>query len=317
MVGEKTALTKREAALPARRNKRLVHAFKTFKGKPETEFSLYAISTDPQEVARVIRENAGPQGLTEFDLDRIKVPTGGRTTWEIAGIGGEAEDIKMFEGIIVYFKDGRRWWKVPFDPSGGGMPPDCFAEADANGDMAGHGDPGGPCEKCPHSQWATAPKGGRGQACRACRVLFVIRPDETMPTVIPLPPTSIQPCRAFFLRLGSKSIPYYGVVAKFGLRKAQSKGGGVEFAQVVMGVAGILDPDIQIPMIEAYQNSVIPQLKRLRVSDQDFDAARDVDAVIQERDGTLPPEEDDEAEAEEPEGDGLEDIGNPPPDDNE
>lgn len=292
------ALATRQPALPAvRTNKRLAKVFETFKHKAEIEFPVYAISSDPQEVARVIKENMGAQGLTEFDLDAVKVPTGGRTSWEIPQLDGEAEDVKTFEGIIVYFKDARRFWKTSFDESGGGMPPDCAAESDGEVEMYGRGEPGGSCKTCPNAQFGSATKGA-GQACRTCRPLFIIRPDEVMPSVVPLPPTSIAACRKFFLRLGNKSIPYYAVVVRFGLRKTRSKA-GQEYAEVQFAVSGILNPNrpnektpSQVEVVEAYQNQVMPELRRMRVGDDKFEQTRDVDEEIRERDGGIPPDGD-------------------------
>lgn len=229
----------------------------------------YAIATlDGGDLAEVIRENVGG-GIGRFDLDRVKIPAGGGTTWEVPTLEG-AEPFKELAGVVVQFADQRAYWKEPF--GGGANPPDC-SSTDC---VKGVGDPGVECDRCPFSQFGTATRQdggeGRGQACRLVRVLYMVLPHSILPVVVAVPPSSLKPVRQYFLRLASQGIPYHGVVTK--LRLAQDRSGdGITFSKVEPSFGGRLSPEdkARIAPLKAMLQS---QVKT--VDARDFRAAEEV-----------------------------------------
>lgn len=205
----------------------------------------YVPAAPEADIGTVLRENVG-QSITEFDLDRIGIPPGGATQWEVPTLEG-SESVKSLDGIIVLWKEPRAYWNVPFDESGGGTPPDCSSPDSVQATPGGmfaegsEGNPTGLCEKCPMSQWGSA-EGSRAQACKQMRVLFLVRSDSYIPEAVVLPPTSIQPIRKFFLRLASRSIPYYGAVTRLELERARNND-GITFSQAKPSLVTTLDPD--------------------------------------------------------------------------
>ena len=218
---------------------------------------------DTQKFTRALMRNIGPQGLSEFDLDRITVPTGAVTIWELPSVDGPQHK-EAFEGIILAFKDTRRFWEVSFEESGGGSPPDCSSDDG----LSGQGNPGGCCKTCPHAQWESDPKGGPGQACKAVRVLFVTLPEEKMPYVVPLPATSLKPGRQYFMRLVSRGLPFFSVVTRFGLAPAQNKA-GIKHSVVTLDRTGHLS-EKEVVAIQRIADALAPVFETFKATNDDF-----------------------------------------------
>lgn len=226
----------------------------------------YPIVSDPSTIASVLAENVSG-GLTVFDLDRIKVPSGGGLAWEIPTLEGKPEIAQSVEGIIVSWREPRAYWKESFASGGGGNPPDCAS----NDGSFGVGDPGIQCAVCPNAQFGTAvnDKGerGRGQACKQMRLLFVVRPGELLPVAMFLPPTSLGPIRQYFLRLSSKSKPYYSVVTAFELQKKKNAG-GIEYASVVPRVVRELGAE-EVVAVKEYSSAITDALNAVQLRADD------------------------------------------------
>ncbi len=221
----------------------------------------YAVSSmNAQDIAEIIRENVGAGGIGQFDMDRIKVPSGGGTVWSVPSIDGD-QPMKEMSGVIVHFQDQRAYWASAF--GGGGSPPDCSST-----DMVtGVGNPGGDCARCPLAQFGTATKQdgseGRGQACRSIRALYLLLPNSVLPMVVPVPPSSLKPVRQYFLRLASSGVAYHGVITKLKLQKTRS-GDGIEYAQIV--------PEMAARLTKEDHARIMPLKKMLAAASQTIDS---------------------------------------------
>ena len=198
-----------------------------------------ALQQTPDEVAEIIADNLGGQDLTEMDLARVKVPSGGATTWEVPSLGG-MEPSKTIQGIVVHFKLTRAYWSPDSET---GTPPTCRS-ADA---IVGIGTPGGACKTCPLAEYGTAldDKGNPapGQACNAKEIWFMLRPGSYLPIVVSLPATSLKPAKAYRVgQLASAGIRLPSVVTEITLR-AERNSKGDSYAIVEPKVAGMLDPE--------------------------------------------------------------------------
>jgi len=189
------------------------------------------------ELATLIRENVGGTTVSPFDLDRVKIPSGEAISWAVPGLRGE-ESVKEIQGIIISFKDTRGYWKGKF--TGGNAPPQCISDDG----QTGRGDPGGKCEVCPLAQFGSDDE-ERGQACKATRLLFLMREADIIPLVLALSPMSIGPSRKYFLRLTSGGYPYYSCVTGISLEPAKNKG-GITYAKAVFRMIRLLtDEELQ------------------------------------------------------------------------
>lgn len=221
------------------------------------DHSYPVLAMEAGKLQKVIRANIGNSSLSEFDVDRIKVPTGGNNLWAVPTLDGE-ENVKEIDGIVVFWKEPRAYWKVGFDDSGGGTPPDCSSDDG----VSGIGDPGGSCSACPLSQFGTHHK-GRGQACKQMRVLFIVREQEFLPVAISCPPTSLDNMRKYFLRLAGRGIQYNHVITKFVLAPDRNRD-GIKFSAVSPSMVRMLG-DHEIEAIERYCEAIEPALSRTRV----------------------------------------------------
>ena len=224
----------------------------------EIDSSYPVLAMDPDRLHRVIRANIGNSRLSEFDVDRLKVPTGGGNLWTVPTLEGE-ENLKEVAGIVVSWKEPRAYWKANFDDSGGGTPPDCSS---ADSGQPGIGEPGGDCAVCPLAAFGTHHK-GRGQACKQMRILFVVREQQFLPIAVSCPPTSLENMRKYFLRLASQGIPYNHVVTNFALAPDKNKE-GIKYSAIAPSMQRRLS-DSEIEAIERYCEAVQPALSRTRV----------------------------------------------------
>jgi len=193
-------------------------------GVPEVIGNGYkALAIPAQQLTQFLIENIGEQGLRPMDLDKVKVPAGGMETWEVPTLQG-TDAVKVLEGIVLHFKDTRVYWASKGD---GNTPPDCSS---MDGKF-GIGNPGGDCLKCPFAQFGSGidEKGQptKGQACKSVRLFLFLRQDDMIPLLVPLPPTSIQNAKKYFLRLVANGYPYYGVTTHLRLEKAKNAKGTV------------------------------------------------------------------------------------------
>lgn len=206
----------------------------------------YAIMTvDAVEVADALAVNTGGQRINAFDLDLIKVPSAGLTTWTVPSLEGDVET-KTIEGIVIMQRTIRSYWARGLEESGGGSPPDCSSQDGA----VGRGDPGGECMECPLAQFGSDAR-GRGQACKQNRLLFLLTPESVLPMVVKIPPSSIKPVQSFMLKLSGRGIPFYGAILSFTLKKVQNST-GIAYSEVVPGLVRRLSPEETARMKEMH-----------------------------------------------------------------
>ena len=202
--------------------------------------SKYAALANPIDgLFEALSANVGSGAISEFDLSRVKVPTGGASAWEVPTLDG-SEPAKELRGVVVGFKDVRAYWAESF--GGGSNPPDCSSQDS----ITGIGNPGGECAVCPMADFGSkisqngTPQAG--QACKAMRLLFVLQKTEMLPLVLAVPPTSLRPIRQHFIRLASQSLRHDAVESIFTLEKTKSND-GIEYSRIVTKVGDRLSEE--------------------------------------------------------------------------
>jgi len=212
----------------------------------ETYMALRGQATD---VLDAVKENIGNDRITDRDLDRVTMPLGGGLAWTVPTLEGE-DSAKTLDGIIVHWTSPKAYWATGMEV-GGNTPPDCSS---SDGET-GYGDPGGDCYDCALNQWGSA-TGGAGKACKEKRMLFLLRPDDLLPIVVQAPSTSIQPVRRYLLRLASQGMPYWSVVTRLSLERAQS-GTGIGYSRIQPQSGGAVSEE-QRQQLEEYVAAVRP-----------------------------------------------------------
>lgn len=200
-----------------------------------TLFSANGI--DIQSVGEAMQEAAGSGGVAMSDLERVRIPAGGGTSWSLTDPTGAEIEAKAITGAIVGDTEVRAYWREAF--SGGSQPPDCFSP-----DLeTGIGNPGGDCTTCPMAAFGSK-NGGPGQACAHRRVLLILTPDTALPRVISVPPSSLKRVRQSFLRAAGMGKAPSKCVWSFGLAKEKNAAGIIYSALDVTYVRD-LTPDEQ------------------------------------------------------------------------
>jgi hypothetical protein len=227
--------------------------------KPEDLDNFAFVDDNAMEV---VRENLGGQDMSPSDFEKLKFPTGGGQSWEVFGLDGEPQSVKSIDGIVLMNKTIRVYWADEF--TGEGTPPDCQSK-----DLiTGVGTPGGLCATCPYAQWESDPKGGGGQACKTVGTLFVMRPGEMLPVIVPVPVASVQPLKKFMLSLSSKNIKYSNAIISIGLEQAQNKK-GIRYSKLKPKLIAVL-PDEAKEQIDRYIKAFRESMNRVTVSREDI-----------------------------------------------
>ena len=211
--------------------------------------AFLALQSDATAVLEAVKENIGNDRITDRDLDRITVPLGGGLNWTVPTLEGE-DSAKTLDGIIVHWTAPRAYWKTSME-AGGNTPPDCASNDGENG----YGTPGGECFSCPLNQWGSI-EGGTGKACKEKRMLFLLRANDLLPIVVQAPSTSIQPMKKYLLRLASQGLPYWSVMTKLSLEKANSAS-GISFSRISPKSSGPV-PEEQRAQLDEYVRAIKP-----------------------------------------------------------
>lgn len=176
--------------------------------------------------------NLQGESLSEFDLDRIKVPSGGGAFFQVPTAEG-IQALKEVTGILLHIGIRRSYW---VDPNPTGVPPSCYS----TDGLLGIGEPGGDCGPCPFNQFGSGVKSdgkqAKGKRCREMRVMLIIRPEDRLPLVVMAPPASIKGVKQFLMRL---PVFMFQAVTKFTL--VPDKADGVPYSKVVPEFVGAID----------------------------------------------------------------------------
>ena len=173
-------------------------------------------------------------GLTAT-FERIKIPSGGGTVFEIPGDDPDNPDsVKEFSAVILYQHPLNAYYKTAY--KGGSNLPDCGS---FDGIM-GIGNPGGQCKDCPLNVFGSGENGAK--ACKNRRRLYLLREGDVFPMILALPTGSLKGFTRYLMRLLPKYKSSNGVVTKFSLKKMTSNT-GIAYSQAQFAVERVLSPE--------------------------------------------------------------------------
>ena len=173
------------------------------------------------------------EGL-EFGFDRIKIPSGGSTAFEVPS-DDDVEDttlVKEVSGVILHQHAAFAYYEEKY--TGGNNPPDCGS---FDG-VIGIGNPGGNCKECPLNVYGSGE--GQGKACRNKRHIYILRQGELFPLVLSLPTGSLQEFTKYVKRNLTKGRKLSHVVTKVSLKKATNNN-GIVYSQAVFAFERVLE----------------------------------------------------------------------------
>ncbi len=187
--------------------------------KVNGNFNLVADSTAMQQMISedLVDLNIG--------LQRVKLPTGGATSFEIESGDGEPETVKELRGVIVFNHPSYCYYKDAFN--GENRMPDCYS---INGQI-GNGVPGGNCKTCPLNKFESGAN-GISKACKNKRALYIVLDGEVFPVTLLLPTGSLMSFTKYVQANMFKKRKLAHVLTKITLKKATNKT-GIAFSQAV------------------------------------------------------------------------------------
>lgn len=186
--------------------------------KYPTTSQYLALQENAPDIGDIIRANLGGERLTAFSLQRITVPSGGVTFWELPDA---EEPVKELVGIVVHHTNPRAFWHTSMGESDGRTPPDCSSADGQFGTPTTELGPGGDCQICPMAVFGSA-ENGVGQACKKKMMLFLLRADSYFPIIVQVPTMSLRPMRDCFLGFSDQGRFYYAGVIGLSLERRMS-----------------------------------------------------------------------------------------------
>ena len=192
--------------------------------------SGYAALANTDALGDAAEDLAGLQ----LTFDRIKIPAGGSTAFEIPGDNDETELVKDVKGVILLHHPAYAFYREKYQ--GGSNPPDCGS---FNG-IQGTGDPGGLCASCPYNQFGSGE--GQAKACKNRRMIYILMENELFPMVLSLPTGSLKEFTKYVKRQLSKGRKLSQVVTKVSLKKATSAS-GIAYSQAAFTFERVLSAD--------------------------------------------------------------------------
>jgi hypothetical protein len=209
-----------------------------------------------------LEDNVG-DGLKFTDLTRITVPTGGGTSFEVVDdLTGERDSVRTISGVLVHWQHSRVWWEAPKpgEPEISHEPPACssvdgkvpvaggaFSDTGYNANLnlpvtvVGKGTIR-TCAACPMNEWGSTHKEGRrGKACKQQILMYLLPPDEILPIIVSVSPTSLAIIRNFMVKLSARYQAHHSAFAlEFSLKRIE-KSGSEPYSQLVPKLVAVLD----------------------------------------------------------------------------
>jgi len=185
----------------------------------------------------------------ELQLDRIKIPAGGSTAFEIpTGDSDEPEMAKEITGVILYNHPAYAFYTDKY--TGGSNPPDCSSFDGIHGT----GTPGGNCKSCPYNKFGSGD--GKSKACKNRRILYILREGELFPVILNLPVGSSGAYKSYVKHLLTQRSSLSRVVTTISLKKAMSES-NIAYSQAAFKfVRSLTDDEVNAlaPMVEQMKN---------------------------------------------------------------
>ncbi len=173
------------------------------------------------------------EGL-DLSFDRVKIPSGGSTAFELPADGDDTETVKEFSAVILHHHPLNAFYETKY--TGGSNPPDC-------GSVDGKtGSSGQSCATCRYNQFGTGENGAK--ACKNKRRVYLLREGELFPMLLTLPTGSLKAFTKYVKSQLSRGKKTNAVVTRFSLKKVTNTG-GIAYSQAVFSVDRDLSPEEQ------------------------------------------------------------------------
>lgn len=128
------------------------------------------------------------------------------------------------------------------------------------------------CKGCPMNQWATAPGGGRGKACRERRRLLLVLDGFQSPVIFSLPPTSVRQFDMMASGLKSQGVDYFAVRTNIELMRQQSNGN--TYGVATFSITGAIDSMEQAQAVVSIRQQYAELIRTMPVEHGEFNESK-------------------------------------------
>lgn len=233
---------------------------------------------DPDLLAELQDELGDLDDESGIACRMIKIPTGGGLAYEVQGDDDdEVEYMKEISGVIIFTHRMNGFWTGSYGSgeSGEDKIPACSSMDGKTGLWRDTGEIRN-CENCPLNQFGSADDGkggqGKGKACKNMRRLYMMLDGDPNFYLLSVPPTSIKEVNRQLVKImGSKGIPYTGLMVSLKLEKAVN-GNGVAYSKVLIEKKGLL-PAAASAQAKEMRRQIKEQYQNLAITLDDYTAA--------------------------------------------
>jgi len=193
-------------------------------------------------------------GISNFQLNRLKIPAGGVTAWEVEGLEGTRVEQSLDVIILAIRGRQKAWWSTSMEDGGGGTPPTCSSTDGTNGYGVNSLDETAEdskhlCAECAWNKFGSARSGGNGKDCKDHSLLFCFQQGSRIPSLLVVPATSLKPLQGYVLKLIDAGKRMETVVTRLGLQKAQSQS-GITYSVLDLGWKSDIDSEGAAQMVD-------------------------------------------------------------------
>ena len=220
--------------------------------------ALQLIENSDASLPDIVHDFLAGQPLGVKHLQKGIVASGGGVAWKVQHGRGRPTMAEELDGVIIDVRRTRAWYKIPYEQSGGGSPPDCFSIDMVKGIGTFQGQD---CATCPMNQWGSNVRGsGKGKACGERIRLFLLRKDNLLPMMIGVPPTSLDPVEQYLVGILDKGIfQYWRVMTRLTLEEADGPSG--KYSWIQPELVGTLEDEV-FAGVSGYRDGLRPIIDR-------------------------------------------------------
>lgn len=185
-------------------------------------------------------------GISNYQLNRLKIPAGGGSAWEIESLEGTRVEQTLDVIILAVKGKQKSWWPIPVDEGGGGTPPSCAStdgrKGYGNNTLEGGEDAVRDCATCAWNQFGSSRGAGNGKDCKDFSLLFCFLEGSRIPSLLTVPATSLKNLQGYILKLIDAGKRMETVVTSMSIAKAQS-GAGITYSTLDLAWKADLDEE--------------------------------------------------------------------------
>lgn len=238
---------------------------------------------DPELLAELQDQMEDLDDESGIQCRLIKIPAGGGLAYEVQGEDDDdVEYMKEISGVIVFTHRMNGYWPNSYGTGEGeDKIPLCSSMDGKTGLCRDIGEVRS-CESCPMNQFGsgTDAKGeaSRGKACKNMRRLYMMLDGDPNFYLLTVPPTSIKEVNRQLAKImGSKGIPYTGLIVSLKLEKAVNAG-GIAYSKVVIEKKGLL-PAAVANTAREMRREIKAQYQNMAITLDDYATAPDNNTV--------------------------------------